>query len=127
MEGRVFAEYVCNPEHEVAIYYRMRESGEEYRKENVDNYFDGVFVKEFTLFAGEELECYLEEKDGKEVKKTDVRILKADAVASDSSTKFGFLNRMSEALAKGDDKALWEQIESWKTLEYLVEEVFTLV
>ena len=59
MEGRVFAEYVCNPEHTVTIYCRHRGSEEEYRKETVENYFSGVFVKEFTLFAREELECYL--------------------------------------------------------------------
>ena len=127
MEGRVFAEYVCNPEHEVTICYRMHGSEEEYRKENAENYFGGVFVKEFTLFAGEELECYLEEKDGKQVNKTDIRILKADAGVTDASTKFGYLNRMCDAAAKGDEKTLWEQIESWKTLEHLVEEVFTLV
>ena len=46
MEGRVFAEYVCNPAHMVTIFYRMRGSEEAYRKEPVENYYGGIFVKE---------------------------------------------------------------------------------
>lgn len=127
MEGKVFAEYVCNPAHSVTIYYRLRGSGSEYRKESVENCFDGIFVKEFTLFAKEELECYLEEDDGTETKKTDLWILRSDDRAADETTKFGMLNRICEAAAKGDEGAVWEGIESWMTLEHLVEEVFTLV
>lgn len=127
MEGKVFAEYVGNPEHEVVIYYRMRGSQDAYVKEIVKNYFCGVFVKEFTLFDGEELECYLEEKNGDQIERTDLRFLKPDPCKSEDTTKFGLMNRISAAAFRGDEKTVWELIQNWKMTEYLTEEVFSLI
>lgn len=127
MEGKVFAEYVCHPEHTVAIYFRKKGSTDAFVKENVDNYFEGVFVKEFTLFTGEELECYLEEDDGKSITKTDLRLLCCNDFSEDSPAKSGLMNRIISARANGDDKQVWEQIENWKSTQYFVDEIFTLV
>ncbi|MDY3249345.1 MAG: DUF5717 family protein [Candidatus Choladocola sp.] len=127
MEGRVFVEYVCNPESIVSVYYRPKGSEEEYTKELVKNYFGGIFVKEFTLFYGEELECYLEEElpDGKN--RTDQRILKAPDRAEDENTRYEMLNRISRARESGDQEKVQEEMESYLLLEYLAKELFTLV
>ncbi len=127
MEGRVFAEYVCNPESTVHIYYRIRGSEETYTKEDVKNYFEGIFVREFTLFSGEELECYLEEELGDEKRRSDKIVLTSPAVPDDGSSKYSFLNRISKAQQQKDEEALQSELESYFTLEYLTQEVFTLV
>ena len=100
---------------------------QEYTKEAVKNYFGGIFVKEFTLFYGEELECYLEEEREQEVKRTDKRILRGTGFSEQGSSRFSMLNRFSMAVAKGDQAKAQEEAESYLLLEYLAKEVFTLV
>lgn len=127
MEGKVFAEYACNPESTVFIYYRIRGRGESYTKEAVKNYFEGIFVREFTLFFGEELECYLEEELDGETKRSDKIVLTVSETSENDNSKYGFLNRISRAQQEGDETALQNELESYFTLEYLTQEVFTLV
>ena len=126
MEGREFVEYVCSPKHQVHIYYR-RKGQSEYHKEAVQNYFEGIFVKEFTLFAGEELECYLEEQAEGGTIRTDERVLTAAAVESGGYTQYEILNRMIRAQDRQDDKALQEEMENFLLQEYLAKEIFTLI
>ena len=127
MEGKVFAEYVTDPESTVTIYYRILGKEEEYTKETVKNYFGGIFVKEFTLFYGEELECYLEEELGAMVKKSDRRILHGTGFLEDGTSRFSMLNRISRAAIEEDAEKFQEELESYLLLEYLAKEVFTLV
>lgn len=127
MEGRVFAEYVCNPESIVTIFYRMKGQQEEYTKETVKNYFEGIFVREFTLFSGEELEYYLEEERDGETVRSDKIVLKAPAASEGGNSKYEILNRIAKAYRSGDETALKNELESYLTLEYLTREVFTLV
>ena len=126
MEGREFVEYVCSPERQVFIYYR-RKGQSEYHREAVKNYFEGIFVKEFTLFAGETLECYLEEQSEEGTIRTDDRILTAAAEESAGYTQYEILNRMILARDRQDDKALREELENFLLQEYLAKEIFTLI
>ncbi len=125
MEGRVFAEYACDPKSKVTIFYRLRGREEEYREEAMKDYFEGIFVREFTLFDGDELECYLEEESGDERKKTDLWVLRAPSGASVRTSKYESLNRIARARSKGEE--VREELESYLTMEYLVGEIFTLV
>lgn len=133
MDGCVFVEYVTDPSHTVTIYYRIlgREEGvcgdDGFIKESMDDYFEGIFVKEFILFEGEKLECYLEEEDGQEKQKTDRRILKPDLTEAEENSRYAMLNRMSQAWQQKEEEKYKEEAESYLMLEYLTEEVFTLV
>lgn len=127
MEGRAFAEYVADPEHAVTIYYRIVGRDEDYTKEVMKNYFGGVFVREFTLFYGEELECYLEEDLGTSVKKTDRRVLKGSGFQENGMTRFDLLNRIAKAASEGNIRQAQDELENYLQLEYLTKEVFTLV
>ena len=72
----------------------MRGKEESYTKEDVKNYFEGIFVREFTLFSGEELECYIEEELGGEVKRSGIRVLRASDPSEEGSSKYAYLNRI---------------------------------
>lgn len=126
MEGRVFAEYVCNPKHTVSIAWRIVGRTEEFVSEMMQDYFNGVFVREFTLFEGEELECYLEEDDGTQVRTSDRRILTALAPAGDCG-RYAMLNRICRAKESGEQEKVQTELEAYLMLEYLAEQVFTLV
>lgn len=180
LQGHVFAEYVGNPKSTVQIEYRYmemppqqgsetdladnadntaRRTGAAVCTEVVPNCFEGIFVREFTLFDGEELECRFVEKLPPEAEntakgeiRTDKWTLKADQEESKDTPprqssaaertdhadnasrwngavagKYGMLNRLCAAARTGDDAQFAETLDSWLTLEYLAEEVFTLV
>lgn len=127
MEGRVFAEYVCNPASKVTIHYRILGRDDSDMTENVQNYFEGIFVREFTLFEGEVLECCLEESTGDEVRRSDKWVLRPDGQDQEQPSRYEALNRIARAQKRKDDKALREELESYLTLEHLASEVFTLV
>lgn len=126
MEGKEFVEYVCSPGSQVTVFYRRKGEGD-YQKEAVKNYFEGIFVKEFTLFAGEELECYLEEQSEDGTKRTDVRLLTAAESESGGYTQYELLNRIIRARDDGDEKTLREELENFLLQEYLAKELFTLM
>ncbi len=140
MEGHVFAEYVGNPESTVYIEYRYRDSGGDtekpYARELVPNCFEGIFVREFTLFADEEIECRfieippsaaIEAASGAgEPIRSDNWTLKSGK-DENASGMYGILNRLCRAVYSGDEAGVSETLDSWLTLEYLAKEVFTLV
>lgn len=127
LEGRVFVEYVGNPGSTVSIYYRRRGTEEEYTKEAVKNCFEGIFVREFTLFFGDELECWFEEVcDGKQ-KKTDLRILTPPKASLEGGSQYDLVNRISKAQTERDEQTLDAELDNYLLLEYLAKELFSLM
>lgn len=127
MEGHAFAEYVTEPDRTVTIFFRIVGKEEHYTKEVMKNYFEGIFVREFTLFYGEELEYYIEEETESEVKQTERKILCGTGFAEDGTSRFDLLNRIAKAAHDGEIKQAQEELENYLQLEYLSKEVFTLV
>ncbi len=127
LEDKVFLEYVANPEHTVLLYYRIRGQQEEYLQEPMKNCFEGIYVKEFILFYGEELECYIEElQEDQVVKTSDKRILTA-RMAEEGGSRYDLLNRICRVQEAGDTGKLREELESYGQLDYLTKEIFTLI
>ncbi|MCD7817433.1 MAG: DUF5717 family protein, partial [Lachnospiraceae bacterium] len=128
LQGHVFAEYAGNPKSTVSILYRYksRETEKDYIREPVKNCFEGIFVREFILFADEEIECRFEEDNGSEKILSDKWILRADQEES-AKGMYGLLNQFCSAVHDQNETAAKEALDSWITLEYLAKEVFTLV
>lgn len=113
----------------------------EYTTELVPNCFEGIFVKEFTLFAEEEIECVFEEippaadghgessvnaNQGGKKYISDRRLLRADPDEPDTGM-YGLLNQLCRSVGSQDAEAAQETLDTWLTLEYLAKEVFTLI
>ncbi|MCD7763569.1 MAG: DUF5717 family protein [Lachnospiraceae bacterium] len=133
LDGHVFAEYAGNPKNTVFIEYRYRalkDTGEEeaWTRELVPNCFEGIFVREFTLFADEEIECRFIETspDGQESICLEKWVLKANPEGNGSGM-YSLLNRMCRAVRDKDPSRASETLDSWLTLEYLAKEVFTVI
>ena len=120
-------EYVCDPKSRVSINYRIRGREDSYTKEDVKDYFEGIFVREFTLFEGEELECTLEEEREEKTIRSDKRLLRAICTKDGQTSRYGMLNAISRAQSSGAEESLREELEAYLSMEYLAKEVFTLV
>ena len=129
LEDRVFLEYVADPRH--TAYVSLREAGTDspYEREPMKNCFEGIFVQEFVLFDGEQIECYIEEYDGEElVRTTDSRILSTQLPENAPGDRYALICRMSEkAVLDKDPQSLSEDLDSFRQLDYLTREVFTLM
>ena len=126
LEGHVFAEYVCDPSHTVTIFFRPAGSELPYRKETMKNCFEGIFVREFTLFYGDELECYLEEECQGERKRTDKRVLKLSEAKLEGRSGYELINRMLREKQQQNQQQLQQEMENYLQMEYVTKELFTL-
>ncbi len=131
LQGHEFAEYVCNPASEVFIQYRTRKKGEKdseepFREEPVPDRFEGVFVREFILFEGDEIECRFVERNGREEICSDQWVLHAGD-DKEQTGRYGILNRICSAANEGDDEETEKALDSWLSLDYLSREMFTLL
>ncbi len=127
LDGHVFAEYVGNPDSEVTLYYRYQGREEEYSCEKISQNFEGIYVREFTLFAGEAIECRFVEDNGRERIRSDKLVLTAGKDADNETGMYGALNAIYRAEQRGSEDEAEEALESWLTMDHLTEEVFTLV
>ncbi|MCD7736397.1 MAG: DUF5717 family protein [Lachnospiraceae bacterium] len=97
-----------------------------YVREVVPNCFEGIFVREFTLFAGEEIECSFVEDNGQDKICSGKWTLRAEQ-EDEAAGMYGLLNRFCRALQDKNEAEAEEALDSWLTFEYLADEVFTLV
>lgn len=127
LEDKVFLEYVANPQNTVLLNYRIRGRQEAYQQEPMKNCFEGIYVKEFILFYGEELECFIQElREETVVKTSDKRLLTA-RTSEEGGSRYDLLNRICRAEAAGEKEKLREELESYGQLDYLTKEIFTLI
>ncbi len=127
LEDKVFLEVAADPAHSVLLHYRRRDLNEEFREERMKDCFEGINVKEFILFEGEEVECYTEELlDGEPVKRSDTRILRKTE-GFGSGGRYELLNRILESQSAGEEEAVREGLENYFQLDYLTRELFTLI
>ena len=101
---------------------------EEYREEHMKNCFEGINVKEFILFYGEELECYTEEiGPDQSVKISDHRLLSGKREINGDNSRFELINRMAKARQEGREESVRQELETYSQLDYLTKEIFTLI
>lgn len=128
LEDKVFLEYVANPESTVILYHRLKGGQEEFIQEPMKNCFEGIHVKEFILFYGDELECYTEETapDGT-VKTSGLRTLTPGSASLEGSGRYQLLNRMLRAREEQDLEGVKQELENCRQLDCLTKEIFTLI
>jgi hypothetical protein len=121
---RCYVEYKTNPRKQVFLHYRMNKdsNGGEYETERMTNVFLGIHVKEFVLFYNEELEYYITEELEDKVRSTDRLRIKYEADDKPDNSKFGRINRMLKALDAQDESALFEMMEEYIQMEYIIRE-----
>ena len=128
LEDKVFLEYVANPENMVILHYRYKGTQEEFLEEPMKNCFEGINVKEFILFYGEEIECYTEEKGPDQTTKiSDRRTLSLGRMPGSTNSRFDILNRISQAERNGKEAKVQEELENYFQMAYLTKEIFTLI
>ena len=107
-------------------------SGEEdqkqgYQKEEMKEVYFGVYVKEFVLFYGEQIQYYITEEQENQEQLTESGILqKEESKEGSMESRYQMINEMSIAQNLGDYGSARQMLEEyWKT-EFVVDKVFHL-
>ena len=129
IEDKVFCEAVANPANTVKLFYRYKHENHPFTEETMRDVFEGIRVREFVLFEGEELECYTVEtgQDGKTAVSPH-RYLKAGAVPENlRDSRYGRITAMARLLADEDRDGFFEALKEYRQLDSLTKEIFTLM
>ena len=128
-EDRVFCEAVADPKSKVVLFTRTRYENEPFQETVMTDVFEGIRVREFVLFEGEQLECYTEEiRENGEKLVSAHRFLKAEKIPEELRTsRYGRLTQMSKLLEEGDEKRFQEELKEYRQLDSLTREIFTLI
>ena len=128
-EDRVFCEAVADPKSKVVLFTRTRYENEPFQETVMTDVFEGIRVREFVLFEGEQLECYTEEiRENGEKLVSAHRFLKAEKIPEELRTsRYGRLTQMSKLLEEGDEKRFQEELKEYRQLDSLTKEIFTLI
>lgn len=122
---KYFVEFRGEAERSVKLHFRMGE--EAWRTEEMAEMYDGVYVRQFVLFFGEEVQYYITE-DGGEPKAVAASgcLAGGDAVSDDIPGRYAQLGRMLQ-YAADDREKLAARMKEYYGMHRVTEEVFKIL
>jgi hypothetical protein len=125
---KFFLEYRANPQKRVVLHYRMEQDSESYVNEEMNDVFEGIFVKSFTLFFAETVEYYITEEDGTRSEATESnRLTNCDVCNHTGTSRFEMMNAMLFAQSIGEDKELLTLMRDYDKHEKMNEKLFHMI
>ena len=130
-EDKTIIEYRANPTHRVILHYLLEDSdthNEQYVTEEMRCLFGGVFVKEFVLFFGENLQYYImEETEGEEKLTISDSVSISETISGDDSSRYHMLNDMAVARNMRDYDTFFRLIEEYSKKDHFTEKAFSIL
>ena len=128
IENRCFIEYKTNPKHQIKIHYFIEdeEMGEGFSVEEMKNLYEGIYVKNFTLFQNETLQYYIEEipMDGEPIITESITVHGDELFREEEEDEFSLINMMLIAREMKDEKTLFDLLENYAKNEYAMQHAF---
>lgn len=125
---KVFLEYRANPHSHVVLHYSRDEDGDTFLTEDMLDVYDGIFVKSFVMFFGEEIQYYISEEYGNEVEVTESsRIVNNDVYNKNDESRYTLLNQMLISSTLQEDAELYQTMKKYAALEEMTQNEFKLL
>ena len=101
------------------------EDNNEYREEEMDAIYGGVFFKEIPLFFGESVQYYITEiQNGKSQLTESATLQKNDIEKSPEGTRYNLVNDIAIAQTLQDYDTIDGLVKEYRKTEYLTRELF---
>lgn len=131
MQLRLFDKYFLEvhetPGCRVSIHYR-RDEEQTYREENLIEMYDGIYIKEFTLFFGEAVQYYITKEEESSVKAIESGCLRNnDMLSLEGQGKYALLNEMLLDQTTEEQERLKQIMKNYCSMELITEGVFKLI
>lgn len=129
-QDKTMVEYRVKPGHKAVIHYVIQ-GGEkeenEYCKEEMQDMFEGICVREFVLFFGERLQYYItEETENGEQLTESGTINKSDIVQEDFESRFTVLNDIMIGKTLHDYDTVDRLLREYYRQDYIVDKIFRI-
>ena len=125
---KVFLEYRTNPKKHVVLHYSRDEDGENFRSEDMQNVYDGIFVAEFILFFGEVVQYYITEEYGNKVEVMESsRITSNDVYSQKDESRYNLINQMLMSETLSDEQSLYHHMKLYAGFDEVTKKVFKLL
>ncbi|MCR5108082.1 MAG: DUF5717 family protein [Lachnospiraceae bacterium] len=130
-EDKTYIEYRSDPSHRVFLHYLIEDSEkekEQYITEEMTPMFGGVFVREFILFFGENLQYYImDEHDGEKKLTNSDSISISETGFSDHTSRYSMLNDIAVANTLQDESTVLKLMEEYVRADYFTEKAFSII
>jgi hypothetical protein len=124
----MFLEFRTNPRNHVILHYSRDEDGEQFISEDMQDVYDGIFVKSFVLFFGEMVQYYISEEYGNEVQVSESsRLVNNDVYSESDESRYSLLNQMMISNTLQDEKALHHNMRQYAGLCEMTDRLFRLL
>lgn len=124
---KTMVEYRANPKKRVVIHYvyENKEHKKLYMTEDMKNVYEGIFVKQFVLFYGEQIQYYITEEDKEGELTTDTYILTNMSIKPDKSEgRYDLINDMVASRDAHDNQTFRKLIHTYAVTEYVAGQIF---
>lgn len=127
---RTYVEYKGQTDSRVIIHYCLEHeaTGEtEYRKEEMNHLYGGIFVKDFVMFSGEEIQYYITEEVNNSEQLTQSSVIKKNEELSETTEfRYTLLNEAVISKSLDDYESAVQNYYDYILNDYLVGEIFNL-
>lgn len=123
---KYFMEFHGTPGAHMTIHFRVGET--QWQTEELTEMYDGIYVRQFILFFGEEVQYYLGENGGAsdEVAQSGC-ITAGDVLPDDFSGRYAALNEIQTRLTLGDADQAAVRMREYDRMNRVTEEMFKLL
>lgn len=124
---KVFLEYRTKRRTEVTVTF-LPVGSEDYVEMQMNEMYDGIYVKGFLVFYGEKIPYYIkEEKDGEWLVTESGQIQNQGLCTHAEGSRYDLLNDMMVSWQMEDEKTLLERLGTYGILDGMVKEEFTVL
>lgn len=125
---KYFIEYHGKRHNKVLLHYKMRDADGDYTVEEMTEVYDGIFVKEMTLFIGDVVQYYISEEQNGEMVATESNLLVCSDIYDEiQNSRYERLNEMIFCYATEEISEFAERMAEYEQLDSLVEDGFTVI
>lgn len=125
-DSKCTIEYITNPEHKVDIHFIF--DSDDYVDEEMKNVIDGIFVKEITMFFGENVQYYITEYGINEESVVESgNIVKTEVTMDNTESSYDLINDMYLSLSLKDDVTTIDLMKQYDTQKHITEKMFTIM
>ncbi len=124
---KTMVEYRTSPKSRVIIHYMYEDSNhkKKYVAEDMNNVYEGIYVKQFILFYGEVLSYYVsEEKDGKETITESHKLVNTNVRPDKSEGRYDAINDILASHDLHDGQTMQKLIHTYAVTEYVAGQMF---
>ncbi len=127
LNDKFFVEYHTKPGRRVNISYRKNDDA--YIEEELLEVYDGIFVKYFILFFGDDLLYYVTEADNSHRKEITIsgRLENHDVYSGEDNSSYALINDMFFQYALEEEETLIRLMKEYQEKRSATEEVFKLL